>query len=175
MLSTPIPQYLARHWLLGSSVDIGAVTVRMGLGYATVTKIPEVKSDLGCSKTTEVYCLVTQHVHGGSVRGSTLLWIQAKCSHYMDKGKKALEGLSLAINLLQPESEKLDKTSHMDRPDSRRPGNAGGMNQKYLVRRMRDLAYYHMREHSFQEPVFGLQPSEFTSQGQGLLATRCVS
>lgn len=35
------PQYLARYWLLGSSIDTGGIAVRMGLDYATVTKSPK--------------------------------------------------------------------------------------------------------------------------------------
>lgn len=35
------PSCLARYGLLGSGVDIGAITVRMGLCYAPVTEDPE--------------------------------------------------------------------------------------------------------------------------------------
>lgn len=50
LLSAPTPQYLARRGLLGSSVGMGALTVRMGLGYAIVTKTLEIQSDCGSWK-----------------------------------------------------------------------------------------------------------------------------
>lgn len=122
----------------------------MGLGYATVTKILEVKRDpvaqhhnsLFLSHTT---CPLWAMGHLGTPLCSgprpkaAIIWSAAM---HVTKEKKALERFTLAITCCNPEVrgvnsiQSLAKTSHVAHSTSRRLGNAilaynrRGVNQK---------------------------------------------